>query len=115
VSANLPELPYRGPSSGWSGTDTSQARAERRDTNGATRGLQGRLLRVVEGLGPRGITVAEARRLIPHEHHGSISGALSNLHLAGRLACLVDTRDRCHIYVTPDYVRGRETRKQGRR
>lgn len=76
--------------------------------------LQVRVYGLVLGKGPRGVTVAELRRLLPAQHHGSISGALSNLHKARRIACLVDQRDRCHIYVGLDYVRDRETRPQGR-
>jgi hypothetical protein len=113
-SEPLPALPYAG-TSGWSGSPMSRGRAARRDADGSTLSLQTIALRLVGSKGPRGLTVAEARRLLPYDHHGSISGALSNLHKAGRIACLIDTRDHCHIYVLPGYVRDRATREQGRR
>lgn len=110
-----PITPYHaGTDSGWSGSAASEARAIRRDANGATLRLQTRLFLMVTNRLSRGLTVAEARAAIPSQHHGSISGALSNLHKAGKVACLVETRDKCHIYVAPDFVRGRETRRQGR-
>jgi hypothetical protein len=109
-----PVLPYAG-TSGWSGSDTSRDRAARRDHDGSTRGLQRVLLVMVGRTGPRGLTVAEARRVLADNHHGSISGALSNLHKAERIACLVERRGDCHPYVLPQYVRDRPTRQQGRR
>lgn len=110
-----PITPYhQGTDSGWSGSEASQARAARRDADGSTARIQARVLSLVLGKGPRGVTVAELRDALPAQHHGSISGALSNLHKAERLACLVEQRDRCHIYIGPDYIRGRETRPQGK-
>lgn len=108
----LPVLPYAG-TSGWSGTDTSRDRADRRDHDGSTESLQRRLLVTVAQTGAEGLTVADARRWFP-EHHGSISGALSNLHATGRLALLEGRRYGCHPYVLPQYVAGRATRPQGR-
>jgi len=109
-----PVTPYAG-TSGWSGSETSHDRASRRDHDGSTASLQRVLLVMVGSKGPRGITVAEARRMLPDDHHGSISGALSNLHKDGRIACLVERRGSCHPYVLPQYVRERPTREQGRR
>jgi hypothetical protein len=110
----LPVLPYAG-TSGWSGSATSHERALTNDTTGETRDVQQLVLRLVAGKGPRGLTIAELRRIVPAKHHGSLSGALSNLHKADRIACLTERRERCHPYVLPIYVRGRETRAQGRR
>lgn len=109
---DYPILPYAG-TSGWSGTDTSADRAARRDADGSTAGLQRRMVVLVAQTGADGLTVAEARRILP-EHHGSISGALSTLHLSGRLACLVERRGGCHPYVLAEYTAGRPTREQGR-
>ena len=109
-----PVTPYAG-TSGWSGSETSHDRASRRDGGGSTASLQMLLLRMVGSRGPRGLTVAEARRMLPDDHHGSISGALSNLHKAERVACLTERRESCHPYVLPQFVRDRETRPQGRR
>lgn len=56
----------------------------------------------------RGLTVKECRDLI-EDHHGSMSGTLSNLHYEERAALLAERRDGCHVYVLPQYVDGRET------
>jgi hypothetical protein len=42
-------------------------------------------------------------------HHGSASGVLSNLHKVGLLARLQETRNKCQVYVDPNYVLGRQT------
>jgi hypothetical protein len=47
-------------------------------------------------------------------HHGQASAALSTLHRAGRLAALTDKRGRQTVYVLPEHVAGRPTRKPGR-
>jgi len=108
-----PALPYAG-TSGWSGTDTSRDRAIRRDGDGSTANLQTRLVVLVAQTGPDGLTVADARRILYPDHHGSISGPLSNLHAVGRIARLEGRRDGCHPYVLPQYVHGRRTEQQGR-
>jgi DNA-binding MarR family transcriptional regulator len=41
-------------------------------------------------------------------HHGTASGALSVLHKEGLIARLEERRDRCQIYVLPEFVLGRE-------
>ena len=64
--------------------------------------------------GKDGIIVTEVRSKMEN-HHGSVSGALSNLHKSGKLARLAEKRDRCKIYVLPEFVDGRETEKQGRK
>lgn len=102
---DLPFLPYKG-SSGHSGSDTSKERAQRRDSNGQTAGLQGRVLTLLAFHRFDGITVKELRERTT-EHHGSCSGALSNLHKAGAIRRLKDRRDRCKIYVLPPFVGSR--------
>ena len=46
-------------------------------------------------------------------HHGRVSGALSVLHKVGKLARLTETRDKCKVYVLPEYVNGRPTEPHG--
>jgi hypothetical protein len=78
-----PVTPYAG-TSGWSGSEASRDRAERRDHDGSTAALQTRLVVLVARTGSDGLTVDDARRVLP-EHHGSVSGALSVLHMVGRV------------------------------
>lgn len=101
----VPLLPYNG-SSGWSGSDTSEARASDDDTNGTTSERQRATLAVVRQAGQHGVTWQElAERL--GLHHGKASGALSNLHKAGLITRVTETRNRCQVYVTPQNVAGR--------
>lgn len=115
---DLPVLPYNQPepNSGHSGSDTSAERAKRRDSSGATAKGQARVLALLASSGFIGTTVAEARdALIGDAHHGTVSGALSNLHKVGRIARLAEKRGGCKIYVLPGLVCGRATEPQGRR
>ena len=105
-------LPYAG-SSGWSGSATSKERADRDDASGVTSRRQQFALGIVSEAGARGVTVAELRAL--GLHHGQASGVLSVLHMGERIARLTERRDRCAVYVTPEYVNGRETAQQGRK
>lgn len=110
IRSGLPVRPYKG-TGGWSGTDTSKARAEYDVRSGNLNRTQ---LLVVEALGK-----AELLGCIVHDikipkrdghgymHHGSVSGALSNLHMRGKIERLEVKRDGCHIYVLPQYVDGR--------
>ena len=95
---------------GHSGTDTSRAQAT--DRKRATM-VQSVVLGAVTRHGTFGLTIADLRRMYPQHHHGSLSSALTNLHRDGRLARLVEKRDRCHIYVVPDDVNGRATQPAG--
>jgi hypothetical protein len=108
-----PALTYAG-TSGWSGSDASRERAHRDDKSGRTAGVQHEVLATALRHGSIGVTIAELRGYFPQHHHGSLSSALTNLHRDGRLARLVEQRDRCSIYVVPDAVNGRETRAAGR-
>ena len=104
-----PALPYRG-SSGWSGTDTSRERALRRDRGGKTKKAQDFILKRLSRDGTYGLTVKELRECeLFGGHHGSASGALSNLHEARLIARLAERRDGCKVYVLPRYVQGRVT------
>jgi hypothetical protein len=106
----LPVLPYPDGgdtrTSGWSGSDTSRDRARRDDTTGATNDRQAAVLRYLR---MKRIDGATWKELADHFewHHGQASGALSNLHKAGLIARLTETRDRCAVYVIPSLVAGR--------
>lgn len=91
---------------GWSGTDTSRAQAEpARHAH-----VQSEVMSVAARSLGDGITIKELRTIYRGlAHHGSLSSALTNLHRDGRLARLVDKRDRCHIYVLPEHVGDRTT------
>jgi hypothetical protein len=100
-------LPYAG-TSGHSGSDTSSERARRMDTSGKTSDLQRLAMSMIISSEDFGVTWKElADRL--NVHHGSASGVLSVLHLAGKIERLTATRNRCKIYVSPDWVFFRPT------
>ena len=112
--ADEPDLTYDGnTSSGHSGSAASHDRALAMDADGTTALLQRRVLRLVAAAGEDGVTVAEVRQTITDHHHGSLSGALSNMHRAGTIARLLDKRGRCHIYVLPEYVGDRVASEPG--
>lgn len=102
-----PILPYGG-TSGWSGAETSKTRASKSDSDGTTSKRQSDVTRLVSNSGHRGMTWVEVANAL-NLHHGSASGALSGLHKVGRLARLTETRDKCQVYVAPDFVSGRTT------
>ena len=107
-----PSLVYGG-TSGWSGTDTSRQRARDADGTGKTARRQHLILAVLSARGQTGATWREVLDAIsdadPSVHHGSVSGALSNLHRDGRVALLNETRpsQRSKVYVLPEHVAGR--------
>lgn len=108
-----PRLPYAG-TSGWSGSDTSEARAVTADATGVTGRRQARIVDLLSDLGERGITWRELSDKTG-EHHGTASGALSVLHKDGIIERLTETRDKCKVYVLPEYVDERETEPHGRK
>lgn len=91
---------------GHSGTDTSRAQADDLPKHGRA---QAWVLRSAANLGAQGVTIVDLRSWFSEMHHGTLSSALTNLHRDGRLARLVDKRDRCHIYVLPEHVGDRPT------
>jgi len=105
MTLEMPVLPYAG-TSGWSGSDTSKERAVREDSNGSTRLRQKLTFNHVRHQGERGLTWKELSE-ITNWHHGSSSGALSVLHKKGILVRLTERRNRCAIYVSPEFVNGR--------
>lgn len=103
-------LPYAG-TSGHSGTDASRDRAIEADTSGTTNERQRQVLAWLAGedntwLPECGLTVKDVREAT-RWHHGVASSVLTTLHIAGRIARLTEKRDRCHVYVLPEYVNGR--------
>lgn len=109
----LPVLPYAG-TSGWSGSDTSKARAVEADRDGTTTARQMRTLTLLRDAGVTGLTWKEMSD-ITGEHHGQVSGSLSNLHKEGLIARLSESRLRCKVYVLPEHVNGRDTEPFGRK
>jgi hypothetical protein len=103
----LPAVAYAG-TSGWSGTDTSRERAKRNDQNGTTLTTQKLILDAVQSSGFYGMTIADIRYQFPDRHHGTLSGALTNLHMEGYLLRLTAKRDACKIYVAPCNQSGRD-------
>ena len=113
-----PSLPYPEPggqefTQGHSGTDTSRERAIREATDGTAKHRQSTALRLAQVFRITGITVKDLREM-SNIHHGQASSALSVLHKEGRLARLAETRDRCKVYVLPEYVGERTTEPFGR-
>lgn len=109
--AGLPVTPYNG-TGGWSGTQTSKDRAERMVSRGELSRTQAI---VVQQLGARrydGCTVHEIQILKEngdgYMHHGSVSGALSNLHQHRKISRLAEKRNNCHIYVLNAFVNDRQ-------
>jgi hypothetical protein len=100
-------LPYAG-TSGHSGSDTSAVRARTMDKSGKTAQLQNSVLAILNRAEADGVTWKEISERL-NVHHGTASGVLSVLHLAGKIERLSATRDRCKIYVLPDWVFFRPT------
>lgn len=105
------DLPYAG-TSGWSGSATSQERAAREDADGTTSRRQDQTLFALAGRHSMGLTWRELGQARGW-HHGQASGVLSVLHKTGRIARLVERRDKCAVYVLPDYVGDRTTAPHG--
>lgn len=103
--------PYAG-TSGWSGSQASEERARDEDSSGVTARRQREVLRLVERQGAHGATVKEVRTTLGL-HHGQASGPLSVLHKTGVLARLHEKRGRCHVYVHPDFILGRDVDTPG--
>jgi hypothetical protein len=103
-------LPYRG-TEGYAGSETSKDRAVREAISGTASKRQRFILILAQRAKERGITVADVRDSTLH--HGRVSGALSVLHKVGKLARLAETRDKCKVYVLPEFVDDRPTEPHG--
>ena len=94
-------VPYSG-TAGWSGTDTSKARAvdnlitRREETN------QQKTLSILKQC-PYGLTWKELATLTEW-HHGTASGVLSVLHKVGVIIRSTEVRNRCKVYYHPDHA-----------
>lgn len=110
-TATEPHLGYAG-TSGHSGSDTSEERARREDSDGTTAERQKNTLTLLAARGTHGMTWRELAG-VEGWHHGQASGALSNLHKAELICRLTERRDKCLVYVLPAYVEGRPTTRQG--
>jgi hypothetical protein len=106
----VPSLPYAG-TEGYAGSDTSRLRAQNDAVSGVASKRQRYVLIMAARAGEKGITVAELRDV--NLHHGRVSGALSVLHRTGRLMRLTEIRDKCKVYVLPQYVGDRATEPHG--
>jgi len=82
-------------------------------TTGRAVALAPQVRALIATRGIQGMTVAELRDIATDHHHGTLSGSLSNLHRDGELALLNDKRNRCRIYVLPEFVNGRDVRPHG--
>lgn len=102
---DYPELPYAG-TSGWSGSDTSRTRAVTADYSGQTLDRQQTVIRLLRDSGSVGMTWKDLS-VFTGWHHGTASGALSVLHKVEKICRLTDKRDKCKIYVLPEYVNDR--------
>ncbi len=111
--ADLPVLPYAG-TSGWSGSTASRRAAEEQDARGATANQQQRALTLLRAHAAQGATWREFADAYGIDH-GPASRALSDLHKAGLIARLTETRGRSSIYVLPEYIHDRPTEPHGRR
>jgi len=107
-------FPYAG-TSGWSGSDTSRARAVNADLKGNTAKRQLATQGALLNAGELGLTVHELDAMFEWNHHGKTSGVLSVLHKAGKIARLTISRNGCKIYVLPSFVNGRLTEPHGRK
>jgi hypothetical protein len=107
-------LPYAG-TSGWSGSDTSRARATDSDRQGNTKKRQLATLGALLDAGEIGLTVHELDAMFGWNHHGKTSGVLSVLHKAEKIARLTMSRNGCKIYVHTNFINGRITENHGRK
>lgn len=105
-------LPYNG-ASGSTGEGASLDRETRLDSSGQTASRQVLVRAHVSLAGPRGITAPEICELTGLDRN-SIAPSLTILHGAGDLACLLERRGGCHLYLLPEHVQGRATRPPGR-
>jgi len=114
MSSNLnqPELPYNG-TSGYSGSETSKARAINSDRSGKTALRQAQALNLLAQRKFHGMTVRELSELTGL-HHGSASGVLSVLHKVGRIARLKESRNGRKVYVDLRCINQRRIERQGR-
>jgi DNA-binding MarR family transcriptional regulator len=101
VAEYVPYKPYKG-TAGWSGTDTSKARAVLNSVSGQEANNQARALSYLKLAGVQGMTWKELAEGTGW-HHGTASGVLSVLHQSGAIVRAIKARNRCKIYVHQNY------------
>lgn len=97
----VPYKPYKG-TAGWSGTDTSKARAIDNIASGREENNQVLALKYLKSKGTDGATWKEIAAETGW-HHGTASGVLSVLHQSGAIVRALKARNRCKIYVHQDF------------
>jgi len=97
----VPYKPYKG-TAGWSGTDTSKARAVLNSMSGQEANNQARALSYLKLAGVNGMTWKELAESTGW-HHGTASGVLSVLHQSGAIVRAIKARNRSKIYVHQNY------------
>lgn len=106
MSLEQPYLPYAG-TSGWRGSTASRDRAVSNDKSGKTSAHQQKALNYLDSRRTWGATWKELSDYAGW-HAGQSSGCLSVLHLEGVIVRLTERRNRCSVYVLPEFVQGRE-------
>lgn len=104
---NAQILPFKG-TSGWSGSKASQDRQMTLDETGKTGERQTLVLAELQDAKENGATWRDIA-LALEIHHGQASATLSVLHREGIIARLEERRNKCSIYVLPEFVKGRTT------
>lgn len=108
-----PALPYPEPggqesTAGHSGSETSRERAVSEARGKIVQRRQQRVLGLLHVQQTDGLTVVDLRD-ITGWHHGQASSTLSTLHQRGIIERLTERRDKCLVYVLPEYVGERQT------
>jgi hypothetical protein len=107
LPAPIPTMPYGG-GSGWSGSETSKARADFADASGLTADREREALDYILASGADG-TTCEEYEIATTLGHGPASAALSRLHHSGLIRRLKLQRGGQQVYVAPENVGGRPT------
>ena len=97
TAAIVPSMPYNG-TGGHAGSETSKERAETEADDGTLAKRQREVMAFLWAQADRGATWYEVAEHLGI-HHGSASGALSNLHKAGRIVRTTDRRGRSEVYM----------------
>ena len=103
----MSDLPYGG-TSGWSGTDTSYERAVQLSTTGEISRRQRKTLQYMRERGALGVTWKDLSGYFGW-HHGSASSVLTVLHKTEHIVRLMNRREKCRIYVLPEFQQGRDS------
>jgi hypothetical protein len=105
-------MTYADGTSGHSGSDTSQARAERERDDGTKSYRETQVIAFLASRGGYGATYKELGEFYGW-HHGQASSVLSTLHQDGQIVRLTERRNRCKVYVSPLWDEGRPREPHG--